>query len=196
MNGPALSTRPSPPRWRPTMTDWGRILSSAISANEHLLFALPSSKATIPLSARLRHPSMSALVTVRPQADRPVSTLNGPTGGDQIRRLMAQPPLPIADVPAETAGCWFAPPHADNPFHVVPLKYAVYCSWGIIGGVDGLLYPVRQLIGPAQTRLTTTSILPRVALEYGHVWCASSTRARATSRSTLGRLTWRRAWRK
>jgi hypothetical protein len=36
-------------------------------------------------------------------------------------------------------------------------------------------------------------ILPRVALEYGHSWCAASTRAWATSCSRPGRLTLRRA---
>src|SRR5260370_1180774 len=70
---------------------------------------------------------------------------------------------------------------------------AVYRGSVIIGYIGGLLCPVWQLIGPAQTRLITTSILPRVALEYGHVWSASSTRAWATSRSTPGRLTLRRA---
>ena len=46
-----------------------------------------------------------------------------------------------------------------------------------------------SVIGPAQTRLIATSMLPRVALEYGHVWCAASTRAWATLRSKPGRLT-------
>ena len=36
-------------------------------------------------------------------------------------------------------------------------------------------------------------MFPRVALEYGHVWCAASTRAWATSGSKPGRLTLRRA---
>src|ERR1700716_199930 len=49
---------------------------------------------------------------------------------------------------------------------------------------------------PVSTKLVTTLMLPRVALVYGHVWCAPSTRAWATSRSKLGRLTLRRAWRK
>ena len=34
---------------------------------------------------------------------------------------------------------------------------------------DGLLCPICQPLGQAQTRLITTSILPRVALEYAHV---------------------------
>src|SRR5690349_17596264 len=36
---------------------------------------------------------------------------------------------------------------------------------------------------PVSTKLVTTLMLSRVALVYGHVWCAPSTRARATSRS-------------
>jgi hypothetical protein len=39
----------------------------------------------------------------------------------------------------------------------------------IIGRVDGLLCQICQPLGQAQTRLNTTSILPRVALEYAHV---------------------------
>lgn len=53
-----------------------------------------------------------------------------------------------------------------------------------------------SVTGPAQTRLIATSMLPWVALEYGHVWCAASTRAYATLRSKPDRLTLRRAWRK
>src|SRR5258708_39881763 len=49
---------------------------------------------------------------------------------------------------------------------------------------------------PVSTKLVTTLMLSRVALVYGHVWCAPSTRAWATSRSKPGRLTLRRAWRK
>ena len=47
-----------------------------------------------------------------------------------------------------------------------------------------------------QTRLMVTSMLPRVALEYGQVWCAASTSFCATSRSRPGRLTLSRARRK
>src|SRR5580704_17240030 len=39
----------------------------------------------------------------------------------------------------------------------------------------------------------TTLMLPCVALEYGHSWCAASTNAWATSSSIPGRLTVRRA---
>src|SRR6266403_793298 len=46
---------------------------------------------------------------------------------------------------------------------------------------------------PAQTTLIVTSMLPRVAWEYGHTWCAASTRAWAAWRSIPGRLTLRRA---
>src|SRR5262245_22830889 len=48
-------------------------------------------------------------------------------------------------------------------------------------------------VDSTQTTLIWTSMLPRVALEYGHVWCAASTRALPTSRSRPGRLTLRRA---
>src|ERR1700730_7206535 len=41
--------------------------------------------------------------------------------------------------------------------------------------------------------LVTALMLPCVALEYGHSWCAPSARAWATSRSIPGRLTLRRA---
>src|SRR5690606_39939023 len=34
------------------------------------------------------------------------------------------------------------------------------------------------------TTLFRSSMLPRVALEYGHTWCAASTNPRATSAST------------
>jgi hypothetical protein len=43
------------------------------------------------------------------------------------------------------------------------------------------------------TSWITTSILPRVAFEYGQVWWAASTMACATSRPRPGRLTLRRA---
>ena len=49
---------------------------------------------------------------------------------------------------------------------------------------------------PAQTRLIATSMLPRVAREYGHIRSASFTMACANSRSTPGRLTLRLARRK
>src|SRR5882757_2552186 len=48
----------------------------------------------------------------------------------------------------------------------------------------------------AHATLIATSIFPRVALEYGHVWCAAFTKAWATPRSTPGKLTLRRARRK
>jgi len=51
-------------------------------------------------------------------------------------------------------------------------------------------------IQPAQTSLIATSMLPRVALEYGQIWSASSSSAWATSRARPGRLTLRRALRK
>ena len=57
----------------------------------------------------------------------------------------------------------------------------------------------RQLlhaIQTGQTRLIATSMLPRVAFEYGHIRCASLTIVRANSRSTPGRLTSRRARKK
>src|SRR5262249_3814294 len=44
-----------------------------------------------------------------------------------------------------------------------------------------------------QTRLMATSMLPRVAIEYGQIWCASPTRNWATARSTPGTLTLSRA---
>src|SRR5438128_2288792 len=43
------------------------------------------------------------------------------------------------------------------------------------------------------TKLIFTSMLPRVAFEYGHTWCAASTNAWACARSMPGRLTFRRA---
>ena len=43
------------------------------------------------------------------------------------------------------------------------------------------------------TTLIVTSMLPRVAREYGHTWCAASTSAWAAWRSMPGRLTLRRA---
>ena len=47
-----------------------------------------------------------------------------------------------------------------------------------------------------QTKLVATSMLPRVALEYGQIWCASSTSVRAMLCSMPGRLTLRRMLRK
>jgi hypothetical protein len=47
-----------------------------------------------------------------------------------------------------------------------------------------------------QTSVVSTSILPCVALEYGQILCAASTSSCATSRSTPGTLTLRRARRK
>jgi hypothetical protein len=44
----------------------------------------------------------------------------------------------------------------------------------------------------AQTSFVSTAMLPWVAREYGHTWCAASTRRRATSGSMPGRLTLRR----
>ena len=46
---------------------------------------------------------------------------------------------------------------------------------------------------PVQRTLIVTSMLPRVAREYGHIWCAASTSAWAAWRSMPGRLTLRRA---
>src|SRR5258708_2595431 len=58
-------------------------------------------------------------------------------------------------------------------------------------GIDAVCIPVDfnaegHRCSPAQTRLIVTSMLPRVALEYGQIWCASSARAWATSRATPG----------
>ena len=47
-----------------------------------------------------------------------------------------------------------------------------------------------------QTSVILTSMLPRVALEYGQMPCAASTSSRARSRSTPGTLTLRRARKK
>src|ERR1700677_1929525 len=47
-----------------------------------------------------------------------------------------------------------------------------------------------------QTRLVSTAILPCTALEYGQIPCAAWISASATSRSTPGKLTSRRAERK
>jgi hypothetical protein len=43
-----------------------------------------------------------------------------------------------------------------------------------------------------QASLVSTAMLPCVAQEYGHTWCVASTRRRATSGSTPGRLILRR----
>lgn len=49
---------------------------------------------------------------------------------------------------------------------------------------------------PHHTKSIRTAMFPRVAFEYGQVWCARSTIVCATSRGTPGRLTIRRACRK
>jgi len=54
---------------------------------------------------------------------------------------------------------------------------------------------VRQdLFMSAQTSLSTTLMLLRVAFEYGQYWCPVSTIFCAVSRSSPGRLTLSRAW--
>src|SRR5690349_190554 len=47
-----------------------------------------------------------------------------------------------------------------------------------------------------QRTLITTSMLLRVALEYGQVWCAACVSASASARDRPGKLTFRRALRK
>jgi hypothetical protein len=42
---------------------------------------------------------------------------------------------------------------------------------------------------PCQTTASLTSMLPRVAFEYGHTWCAFSTSASAVARSRFGAWT-------
>jgi hypothetical protein len=124
-------------------------------------------------AARPRVRRRSAAPEAGPRAARPGPARATPWRSEPLQRLRTEP-LPLQSRP------W------------------VHASWvlPVPGLRSGRAWAGRIRDRPAQTRLSARSMLPCVALEYGKVWCAASTRARAVSGSTPGRLTLRRACRR